>query len=527
MNTKKEIEKIKESWGKLKSDDFNFELIQQYFLKSDKSHAFQVISERTMNDIDFQELFMFIDRTHSSVGQQFLFNQLCVINSPVSFDKQEQLIDYYTQHESERIQAQRCLSKLNDAYNLPALFQDEYISKPRWFWVIPTLSISTLFSLILTFFFPKFLLTLIVFSITNLLIHYWNKNNLYTYSGSIAQLLTLCKVSKAFLNTQYESHVQTAVKKIEEEKTGMSLFSTESKNHSDLAAILYTILEYLKILFLVEPLAVFSVLQKLNRKRTEMYQLFRYIGEIDTAISLASLRTGLPCFCRPIFSDQPPTLAFDEIYHPLIDECITNSLHIHDKSILLTGSNMSGKTTFIRTIGINVLCAQTINTCFAQSMTLVPMRIYSAIRITDDLMNERSYYFEEVATVKQLIDESQSDNYSLFLLDEIFKGTNTLERIAAGKAVLSYIAQGKNLVFVSTHDIELTNLLSDSYELYHFTEVIKNNEVYFDYRLKPGNLATRNAIRILELNNYPTELIAEAQRISNLISADNLCSILV
>jgi DNA mismatch repair ATPase MutS len=113
------------------------------------------------------------------------------------------------------------------------------------------------------------------------------------------------------------------------------------------------------------------------------------------------------------------------------------------------------------------------------------------------------------------------NDFKLFLLDEIFKGTNTVERIAAGKAVLSYIGKDKNLVFVSTHDIELTDLLSDSYELYHFTEIVEHEHILFDYKLKKGNLATRNAIRILEFNDYPVELIAEAKEISRKITAAN------
>ena len=142
------------------------------------------------------------------------------------------------------------------------------------------------------------------------------------------------------------------------------------------------------------------------------------------------------------------------------------------------------------------------------------MQLYSAIRITDNLLNDKSYYFEEVLTIKQMIDESENDFYKLFLLDEIFKGTNTIERIAAGKAVLSYIGRGKNIVIVSTHDIELTDLLKETYELYHFTETIENDSIFFDYKLKKGELTTRNAIRILELNDYPPEIISEAKEIS-------------
>ena len=175
---------------------------------------------------------------------------------------------------------------------------------------------------------------------------------------------------------------------------------------------------------------------------------------------------------------------------------------------------MSGKTSFIRAMGLNMITGLTINTCFAKSMSFPLMRVFSAIRISDDLMNDKSYYFEEVLTIKEMITESQSGKRNLFLLDELFKGTNTIERISAGKAILSALAKGDNKVLVSTHDIELTDMLSDDYELYHFSEILNDKNVGFDYKLKAGKLTNRNAIRILEINDYPESVIKEAITIS-------------
>jgi DNA mismatch repair ATPase MutS len=263
---------------------------------------------------------------------------------------------------------------------------------------------------------------------------------------------------------------------------------------------------------------VFNVLKKLEKKRNDIQVLFEYIGDIDSAISIATIRNEAPYYCKPVIVNDKKTLNFTDIYHPLITDCVSNSLNIRDKSILLTGSNMSGKTTFIRTVGINVLLAQTINTCFAKTLILSPMRVFSAIRISDDLLNNTSYYFEEVKLVKNLIDESNSLLTNLFLLDEIFKGTNTIERLSAGKAILSYFAKStNNIVFVSTHDMEFTELLYGIYDLYHFTELIQNNDIYFDYKLKSGAAYTTNAIKILEINNYPLSIIEDAQKTASLL----------
>jgi len=142
------------------------------------------------------------------------------------------------------------------------------------------------------------------------------------------------------------------------------------------------------------------------------------------------------------------------------------------------------------------------------------VRVFSAIRISDDLMNDKSYYFEEVITIKTMIDKSKDECFNLFLLDEIFKGTNTVERISAGKAVLSSLNEDNNIVFVSTHDIELADLLKTEYDLYHFSEMVDHKTVDFDYKLKEGKLKNRNAIRILQLNDYPESIIKEAMEIS-------------
>jgi len=269
-----------------------------------------------------------------------------------------------------------------------------------------------------------------------------------------------------------------------------------------------------KIVLLIEPLFLFGTLKRIDTKRAEIEDVFMFVGEIDAICSIASLRCGLKDFCIPEISDGQKRLFARDVYHPLIENCVKNNLEVKGKSILLTGSNMSGKTSFIRTIALNVITGLTLNTCFAEHFSMPGMRIFSAIRISDDLMNDRSYYFEEVVTIKEMLDNSTIGNLNLFLLDEIFKGTNTVERISAGKAVLSSLNKDNNIVFVSTHDIELADLLKQEYDLYHFSEIVNHKTVDFDYKLKIGKLKNRNAIKILQLNDYPESIIQEAIEIS-------------
>lgn len=520
FNRKKATHKrLKESFGKTKNDSFDFNRIENYFRNKDNSEAYQVLSDKTCNDLDFDELYMFLDRTSSKTGQQYLYNKLRTIHQNESQTKLDERIIAQLSKDSElRISIQKKLERLGhkDAYYITSLFQEEHLNPPKWFFIIKILSFSSLAALILSFFKPVFFGVLIAIFCINIIIHYWNKNNLVQYVNSIPQLLKLNSVaSHLFTNSVLKPinpDLSKSIKLINEVKNRMSFFQLEAKLQGEFEILAWLIFEIFKTLFLLEPLLLFGILKRLNTKRAEIESVFKFVGHIDMLTSIASLRNGLDTFCIPTINDTAE-VSSTEISHPLIFNCTTNSIDISKKSILLTGSNMSGKTSFIRAIGLNVITGLTINTCFAKSMSFPVLKIFSAIRISDDLMNDKSYYFEEVLTIKEMISESKNNERNLFLLDELFKGTNTVERISAGKAVLSSLAKN-NIVLVSTHDIELTEMLSNEYELYHFSEVINDKTVGFDYKLKEGKLKNRNAIRILEINDYPKEIINEAIEIS-------------
>ncbi|MCD0469912.1 DNA mismatch repair protein MutS [Flavobacterium sp. JAS] len=513
-------QRVKESFGKLKDGSFDFENIEKYYRNKDHAKAYQILSDKTCNDLDFDDLFMFLDRTHSKVGQQYFYNNLRTINlNEKQTALNENLIEELSKNSELRVSLQKKIEKLNhrDAYNITSLFQQEHINPPKWFFVIKLLSFSSLLSLILGFFHPMFFIVLLGIFCVNFVLHYWNKNNLVQYVSSIPQLLRLNDVaSYLFANPLFKKlnpELHKSIKLINEVKSRMSFFQLEARLQGEFEIIVWIIFEIFKTMFLLEPLLLFGILKRLHAKREEIEDVFRFVGHLDMLISIGSVRHGLHTFCLPVINDSN-TITAKDLSHPLIFNCTANSITISEKSVLLTGSNMSGKTSFIRAIGLNVITGLTINTCFAKSMNFPFLKVFSAIRISDDLMNDKSYYFEEVLTIKEMLKESENGNKNLFLLDEMFKGTNTVERISAGKSVLSALTKNNNKILVSTHDIELTDMLCKEYELYHFSETVDDKTVGFDYKLKEGKLKNRNAIRILEINDYPKEVIKEAIKIS-------------
>jgi hypothetical protein len=523
--TKKKIkQRLTQSFGEIKDDPFYFYSIEKYFRNKDHTGAFQILSDKTCNDLDFNELFMFLDRTTSKIGQQFLYNTLRTIPSNNDkFTEQEKLIQQITNDSNLRLYIQLQLDKLTreSSYFITTLFQEKHIKKPKWFFIVPLLSFSSLMSVLLLPFTPQFFFVLLGLMIINLCIHYWNKPNLFEYLGSIPQLLILTRVAKKLLKCEIlkeiKEYVPESISSIEKIKRHMSFFKLEAQVQTDFGTAFLTFLELFKALFLLEPLLLFGVLKQLDTKRKEIENVYSFVGYVDSLVSISSLRHGLKSFCLPQIENNHKIIDATEIFHPLILNCVSNSIQVNGNSILLTGSNMSGKTSFIRTIGLNIITGLTFNTCFAKRFCFPRLKIFSAIRLSDDLMNDKSYYFEEVLTIKDMVKQSQTKESNLFLLDEIFKGTNTIERISAGRAVLSYLNNESNIVFVSTHDIELAELLKDTYSLYHFSEQVDDKTVDFDFKLKEGKVKNRNAIKILEINDYPEQIITEAIELSKVL----------
>lgn len=513
---------VKSNAGKLKEGYFDLPKIERYFHLSDKVDFHQVISDRTCQDLDLNEVFMYLDRTTSKIGQQILYQVLRTIPTHSGrVGKFEKVIQILKGNADtfDQVRIEIANLKHKDAYNIPSLFLEKHLQKPKWFWVMPMLSMMSICLIALSFVLPQALVFLFLLLAINLGFHYWNKIHMFRYSSSIPQLLKLNQAAKkiAMLPEMLavDPDILHAIKSIDGLGVQMSLFKLEAKLQSEIGMAIEYVVELLKALFLIEPLVLYHVLEKLDSQRAQIQQLYHFVGDIDVAMSIHFLREDLPYCCVPTTLPDEKQIKVADIYHPLIYESVANSIHLDSQSALLTGSNMSGKTTFIRTMGINVILAQTLNTCCAKSFCAPMLKIHSAIRISDDLISDKSYYMEEVQTIHALLKESDSGFGNLFLLDELFKGTNTVERIASGKAVLTYLNKGNNMAFVATHDLELAELLADSFAVFHFTEVVQNGTILFDYIIKPGKLINTNAIRILELNGYPAEVIAEAIQLAN------------
>jgi DNA mismatch repair ATPase MutS len=174
---------------------------------------------------------------------------------------------------------------------------------------------------------------------------------------------------------------------------------------------------------------------------------------------------------------------------------------------------MAGKTTFIKMVGTNIILGRTLGVCFAAAAVIPRAKVMASIRAEHSIESGRSHYFTELERILCFVQEAQRDAQAVFLIDELFRGTNTPERVAAGKAVLERLAAHAQ-VLVTTHDVELQRLLERSFVTFHFVEDPELPEV-FDYRLRPGISIRKNAIQLLEKLGFPPDIVREARRLAD------------
>ena len=283
---------------------------------------------------------------------------------------------------------------------------------------------------------------------------------------------------------------------------------------SDFVAAVY---EYLNLAFLLDATGVYFGVRDLSRHGRALIRATAAAGDVDAAISIASFRAGRPAWAQPDFRAAEVTTEFTELRHPLVDDAVPNSIVLRPgRGVLVTGSNMSGKSTFLRTVGVNAILAQTISTCLAREYRAPIFHVRSCIGRADDLLAGRSYYIVEVEALLELVRASDNSMPHPFLLDELFRGTNAVERIAAGQAVLQQLLLAPkgtakpHFVIAATHDRELVDLASGTFDSYHFGDSIGPDGLIFDHRLQHGPSTTRNAIALLRLHGAPETLLTQA-----------------
>lgn len=474
------------------------------------------VDARTAADLDFEELFGRVDRCASAVGQQWLFARLRTpLREPADLEAFDALVAAVGAPGAPRPSLKRTLARLTGAssYLLPYLLFGALPERPAAYRVTPALTFASVLAIAASFAFGvPGVLALVGVCAVNIVVRLSFRKTVAPALGSLPAVRALLKSGLDLarpgsgLPVEVRARLDAAIAPLRGLLRTTGWLAVETDARDELSRVFY---EYVNLVFLLDVNALLFSLDVLSTRRGSLRALFDSVGEVDGALSTASLRESLPFWCRPRLT-APGELRTVDAFHPLLDAPVPNSLVLAGPSLLVTGSNMAGKTTFLKTLGVNAILARTLATCAARRWEAPAFEVVTAIGRNESLADGTSYYLAEVRRVGALLRGAGEAAPRLFLLDELFRGTNTLERVSAGRAVLARLARGPHFVAVASHDLELVPLLHGTYVPHHFREEVAAGVLSFDYVLREGPSSTRNAIALLAWAAYPDEVVAGA-----------------
>lgn len=508
--------KIIESYGctiNIEDADYKMNNIATYFKNKDQKKG---IDDITWSDLSMDDIYKKINNTQSSAGREVLYdilrNPLCSLKE---LKKRDSIIEYFMNNFEERLKLQLILSNLGNNYDANTtlcLFLEEDNSKNR-LTLYRTLRAIPFISLLLIVINKSFLFITMLSVALNIFISFNNKNRKIDVSGFTYIIKT---INVAFKIKDMKINVlDNNLKNIAEdlEKVKKIKKKSISKNPNSVLSDLNFFSEYANMITLSELITYEKVKETIIKNKEYLKSIYEYVGGVDALISISSFRTSLDYYSKPQFlastKKEDNIINFEELYHPLINNPVSNSLNIN-KGVLITGSNASGKSTFIKSVAINQILCQSIYTSCSKKYEGTFFNIYTSMALKDDVLNEESYYMVEIKSLKRIIDKCNENIPCLCFVDEILRGTNTVERIASSSEVLSHLNKSNAICIAATHDIELTYLLEKEYDNYHFEEEITDDDIVFDYKLNKGRTKSRNAIKLLSLIGYEQNIVEKA-----------------
>lgn len=521
-NKEKIIAKLEKQWGDIPQQEYTYDnlvsIASYYRSVQDDSKD---VDDITWNDVSMDEIFMLMNNTSSSIGEEYLYSVLRKLKyDEKDLKERNRLIEFFQNNSKERLEIQVALRRMGKLRDISVY---EYINRldnlevtsnlPHYLMIFGLIG-----SIALVFFNPALggLLTFTMVA-NNMIQYYRKKAKIEAYLSVCSYIIRLLSCVKDFskLNIpevkEYITKLEDASQKFNQFKKGARVVAGKNPNGD----MLDIILDYERMLFHTDLIKFNSMLTCFKNNRETLNNMFVTIGTLDSMIAVASFRTMMDYYSLPeLVSGGKPLLQAEELCHPMIDEPVTNSIS-EEQCVLITGSNASGKSTFIKTLAINAILSQTIFTSMCKSYKASYFHIASSMALQDNLLNKESYYIVEIKSLKRILDNLNPEIPTLCFVDEVLRGTNTLERVAASSQILYSFSQANALCFAATHDIELTHILENHYSNYHFQEQIADNNVLFDYKLHAGRAISRNAIKLLGVMGYSENIIDNATKAAN------------
>ncbi len=528
---KKFVRKLYEQYGSAIDREYGPGELEQhismYYKKHEEAHQ---IDDITWYDLHLDDVYRKINYSHSAAGDEYLYYRLRTpLQSREELELEEKHIQYFMAHEKERVALQRQFARLGRMRKYSLYEYLEYLdtlgtrNSIRYYLavVLVLIGISMMFYSV-----PVGLCALLLILCRNMIFYFKEQKEIEPYITSFhyisrlvesaeligkeaiaeiaperEQLLSCCKAMEGFRRNSFII--------LSGGRSGMGSVSSNP---------LEILFDYVRMIFYLDLIKFNQMLHMVQKHLSEIDRMATVIGELETAIVIGEYRTGLKGeYCVPELlsgNGDDTFLKLEQLYHPLLNEPVKNDIEVK-KGVLLTGSNASGKSTFLRAVALNAILAQTIHTCMARAYRGGMFYIYSSMSLQDDLVSGDSYYMVEVKSIRRILKEVQEAGKDgkqvLCFVDEVLRGTNTVERIAASTQILKALADRNAICFAATHDLELTKLLDGIYDNYHFEEEIADEDIFFPYRLQKGPAVSRNAIALLKVLGYDETLVKDAE----------------
>ncbi len=511
------LNELRAGWGIEKGRDRNIPELRRLFKYFRfNSTTVHVLNDQTWDDLDMVHTYAKIDRTLTTPGEQVLYNILRTpLLSEVAFLQRKKVINFmqYNQEPREKIQVSLSLLGRQRINLVTDLLWGDVLHASRIGFPAKLMFAAALACLGSVYFLGLDALAIVVLPV--FIINYFLYNAaMKDYAG---QLPTLRYLSSLICTAQEIGALRTPVLRDYCLRLNKSAaYCTDLLKKTRMLGLgevdQIGIYVYVNIFFLIDARTFGAALQDINNLRNELQEIYQLIGELDALISVASFRAGLPCYAEPELLKAESFLEGRNLKHPVLDNPVPNSLSLNKTGAIVTGSNMSGKSTFLRTVGVNALLAQSICACFASSYTGSYFKIMTSISKSDSLTEGKSYYLAEAESLLEMINSLDERVPSLLLIDEIFRGTNSLERVNAAVEFLKYMQRCNAITIVASHDLEIAKSFAGSYQLFYFSEAVGKTGLEFDYTLKKGVAHTWNAIRLLEYLGYPQQIVKGATK---------------
>lgn len=491
------------------------------------------IDDITWNDLNMDDVFRQMNYTKSSAGDEYLY---FLLRNPklkeMDYEAFEERVEYYQTYEKERVTLQYALHIMGhtgkysifdylDHLNLLGKRSNKkiYLS----YFILILLLVCTFYYL------PIALMGIVVLLVFNLIAYFKEKEKIDPYITSFSYVFRILNEVKTLQNAKirlFEDEIEELLR-IKAAFGKFELFSFLIMSPGRMQGNPIEILiDYLRMFLHLDILKFNSMYHEIKKHRDKISRMLEIIGYIDAILAIGEYREYLGVYCVPEY--QEGEYEASNMYHPLLINPVKNSVSIH-KSILITGSNASGKSTFLKMIAINTILAQSIHTVCADKYVADNYRVFTSLSLKDNIFDGDSFYMSEIKSIKRMLDAAKDKNTEtkvLTFVDEVLRGTNTIERIAASGVILKSLSQCEGYCLAATHDIELTEILQSYFRNVHFEEGMKNGDIYFPYKLLEGKATTRNAIALLDLMGYANSITDMAAKQAQAFEQDGIWNIL-